>query len=296
MSKALYSALRRLQGNGRLAGSAFTSAQKKALDEFSRKTACVRETAVGRGTVYHVVDKKTFDNYWQQLSSRDEEAIPDDIPQRARNIASARDSKSVNPTHDRYYLLLKAAGEGVSWSNGQSTLDLTGASANFGAATLGIERGDDWQSEQTLWLIENQKLFDRLDWLPPDTKASVTYYGGHLSNLLIDWLAEKSRTSRIILFPDYDGVGLMNYTRLQSRTGNNCHFWLMPDWKRLLTECGSNKVWRDGFRDFKSAYDRLYATANAELQQLMNEMQKNALAMEQESIWLNDASREPQNG
>ena len=131
MSRALYSALRKLRADGRLAGSALTRAQKKALDEFSRKTACVRENAVGRGTVYHVVDKRSFDNYWQQLSPKDEDTLPEDIPQRARNIASARDSKRANPTHDRYYLLLKAVGEGVSWSNGQSTLDLTGASARF---------------------------------------------------------------------------------------------------------------------------------------------------------------------
>ena len=166
---------------------------------------------------------------------------------------------------------------------------------DYGAATLGITTNDDWASEQALWLVENQKLFDRLDWLPPGTTASVAYYGGQLNNLLIEWLSRASRTKQVILFPDYDGVGLMNYARLRSKLGKKCRFWLMPGWKHLLKELGSNKIWLDTFGDFESADHRLREMDDPELQQLMSEMQKQAMALEQEAIWLSTCNQEGQN-
>ena len=295
MSKALTGALEKLRRDGRVAASILTKDQKTALGDFARKTGCVQETTAGRGTVFSVVNDKALDTYWRQLRPRQEDELPADLPHRAFNIARSRDSKSAAPRHDTYYLLLKSTGTGVIWSNGHSTLDLTAASNNYGAATLGITADDDWASEQVLWLVENQKLFDRLDWLPPGTTASVAYYGGQLNNLLIEWLSRTSRTKQVILFPDYDGVGLMNYARLKSRLGKKCRFWLMPGWKQLLKEFGSNKVWLDNFSDFESANNRLREMDDPELQHLMSEMQKQAMALEQEAIWLSTCNQESQN-
>lgn len=294
MSKALTGALEKLRRDGRVTASALTKAQKTALDNFARGTGCIQETMVGRGAVYRIVNDKALDTYWRQLRPREEDQLPDDLPQRAFNIASSRDSKSTNPGHDTYYLLLKSAGAGVSWSNDNSTLDLTAASNNYGAAALGITTNDDWASEQPLWLVENQKLFDSLDWLPPGTTASVAYYGGQLNNLLIEWLSKASRTKQVILFPDYDGVGLVNYARLKSKLGEKCSFWLMPGWKLLLKEFGSNRIWLDNFGDFESAKNRLREMDDPELQQLMNEMQKEAMALEQEAVWLSICGQENQ--
>lgn len=294
MSKALTGALEKLRRDGRVTASALTKAQKTALDNFARGTGCIQETMVGRGAVYRIVNDKALDTYWRQLRPREEDQLPDDLPQRSFNIASSRDSKSTNPGHDTYYLLLKSAGAGVSWSNDNSTLDLTAASNNYGAAALGITTNDDWASEQPLWLVENQKLFDSLDWLPPGTTASVAYYGGQLNNLLIEWLSKASRTKQVILFPDYDGVGLVNYARLKSKLGEKCSFWLMPGWKLLLKEFGSNRIWLDNFGDFESAKNRLREMDDPELQQLMNEMQKEAMALEQEAVWLSICGQENQ--
>ena len=195
-----------------------------------------------------------------------------------------------------YYLLLKGAGSGVTWSNGHSTLNLSDATRDYGAATLGIRIKDDWTSDQTLWLIENQNLFDNLDWLPDGTVASVAYYGGQLSNLLIHWLAKTPRAKKVILFPDYDGVGLMNYARLRSELTEDCEFWLMHDWSRLLEKYGNPKVWLDNLDSFEAAYDRLYDGADQALLQLMETMRKQAMALEQEAIWLTIGERNHPNG
>lgn len=292
MSKALTGALEKLRRHGRVAASVLTNAQKTALGDFARSTGCVQETAAGRGSVFSVVNEKALQTYWRELRPREVDELPDDLPQRAVNIASARDSKRMVPGHDTYYLLMKSTGTGVSWSNDHSTLDLTAATRKYGAATLGITTNDDWASEHALWLVENQKLFDRLDWLPPGTTASVAYYGGQLNNLLIKWLSRAPRAKQVILFPDYDGVGLMNYARLRSKLGKKCSFWLIPGWKQLLKEFGSNKIWLDTFGDFKSANNRLRELDDPELQQLMSEMQKQAMALEQEAIWLSICNQE----
>lgn len=289
MSHSLTSALARLRNSdGRVAGSVLTRDQRSALNDFARKTGCVQQAVSGRGVVYRIVNEKAFETHYRQLRPMEMEELPQDLPQRALNIASSRSSKGSVHIHDTYYLLLKSTGAGVSWSNGRSTLDLTAASKNCGAATLAITDGDEWASEQPLWLVENQKLFDRLDWLPSDTVASIVYYGGQLSNLLINWLARTSRAKEVILFPDYDGIGFLNYARLRAKLGSNCHFWLMSEWERLLSEFGNNRVWLDTFADFESAHYRLQGGVKPELQQLMKEMQKQALALEQEAIWLSN--------
>ena len=286
MSKELISALAKLRGSGRVTGSTFTRRQRRALDEFARKTGCVQETVAGRGTIYQVIDEKGLDTYWRQLRPVERDELPEDLPQRALNVALSRDSKGFDHRHGIYYLLLKGAGSEVTWSNGDATLKLSDATQDYGAATLGIRIEDDWTSNQTLWLVENQNLFDNLDWLPDGTVASVAYYGGQLSNLLIDWLARTPRASKLILFPDYDGIGLMNYARLRAQLSADCEFWLMPDWPRLLKKYGNPTVWRDNLDSFEAAYDRLCGEADQALLALMQTMREYAMALEQEVIWL----------
>lgn len=296
MSKELISALEKLRGSGRVTGSALTKRQRCALDEFARKTACIQETIAGRGTVYQVLNEKVLETHWRQLRPDERAELPEDLPQRALNVALSRDSKGSHHRHGLYYLLLKGAGSEVTWSNGLSTLNLSDATRDYGAATLGIRFEDDWTSQQTLWLVENQNLFDNLDWLPDGTVASVAYYGGQLSNLLIHWLAKTPRAKKVILFPDYDGVGLMNYARLRSELTEDCEFWLMRDWSRLLEKYGNPKVWLDNLDSFEAAYDRLYDGADQALLQLMETMRKQAMALEQEAIWLTIGERNHPNG
>ena len=79
----------------------------------------------------------------------------------------------------------------------------------------------------------------------------------------------------------------MNYARLKSKLGEKCSFWVMPGWQPLLKDFGSNGIWLNTFGDFESARRRLRELDDPDLQQLMTEMQKQALALEQEAIWLN---------
>lgn len=282
--QALRAALLKLQGKSPLPASQFTTAQRSALDCFARQTGAVTCLRQGRGDVYNVCDQAVFDAHVTQLSPQVEPSIAEHLPLRAKHVAHARDSKARRHQHGSYYPLLKAVGDAVRWHEAERGVELalSAATSDFGAASLSIQSGDTWHSEQALWLVENQALFDRTDWLPEGTQASLLYYGGQLDGRLLSWLGHRPRASQVILFADYDGVGLSNFARLREALGDACDFWLMPQWESKLARYGSVQLWRDTLRHFSGAVAQLPAS----VRELSAQMQHLGMALEQEAVWL----------
>jgi hypothetical protein len=273
----------KLHANSHLPASNFTPTQRSALDRFARQTGAVQCQRLGRGDVYHVCDPVVFNAHIRALSPQVETAVDTAVPLRAHHVAYARDSKAGRHRHDRYYPLLKAGGAAVTWCNGEgATLHLSTFTRDFGAATLVLECDDGWHTEQPLWLIENQAPFDRTDWLPEGTSATLLYYGGQLDGRLLDWLGRRRRASRVILFADYDGVGLSRYVRLYQELGDACEFWLMPHWEQKLARYGNAQVWRKTMHLFAGVAASLPTPVRA----LAEQMRCQGLALEQEAVWL----------
>lgn len=282
--QTLRAALLKLQGKSSVPASQFTTTQRNALDRFVRQTGAVSCHRQGRGDVYSVDDQTVFDAHLVGLSPQVAPSVAEQLPLRSQRIALARSSKAGRHQHISHYLLLKAVGDSVTWEEGErgAKLPLGAFTSDFGAATLCVNLDDAWRTDQTLWLVENQAVFDRTDWLPEGTTATLLYYGGQLDGRLLTWLAERPRASRVIIFPDYDGVGLANFARLYERLGDACECWLMPQWQAKLARYGSNPLWRDTLRHFTGAVDQLPAY----MRELTAQMQHLGLALEQESVWL----------
>lgn len=282
--QTLRAALLKLQGRSSVPTSQFTSAQRSVLDQFARQTGAVNCQRQGRGDVYVVCDRPLFAAYLADMCPQVEPSLAEHLPLRAQNIAYARDSKAGDHQHDSYYPLLKAVGAAVTWQRGErlGELALDVLTREFGAATLRIEPGDAWKTDQALWLVENQALFDRTDWLPDGIACTLLFYGGQLDGRLLSWLSARPRASRVVLFPDYDGVGLGNFARLYAQLGEACECWLMPEWESKLLRYGSNKLWRDTFPQFSVAVAQLPAYLSA----LTAQMRTSGLALEQEAVWL----------
>ncbi|HAS8449310.1 TPA: hypothetical protein I7726_04650 [Vibrio vulnificus] len=293
MSQPLIAALKRLMNAhpDSIAASTMTTAQKRQLDEFCRKTHSVRMTPSGRGVAYRIEDLVVVTVTLQQLSPHQD--LPLSIPPRAANIASTRSSKQGRITHDVTHVFIKTRGQ-PNWSDGdRPTEQLQRVSEEFGVAALEIggDKNHSLYSKHPIWLVENQELFDRLNWLPTSEPTSVIWYRGQLHNKLIDWLAAPQRSPFIYLFADYDGVGLNNYRRLKERLGERVTFWLMPNWRTLLTRYGQNKLWIDTAREFES-FERnagQWLEQENELKALIQAMKRQGLALEQEVVWLNSA-------
>ena len=282
--QALRAALLKLHSKGSVPASQFTPAQRNALDRFARQTGAVSCQRQGRGDVFGICDQAVFETHVVELSPQVEPSVAEQLPLRAQHVAHARNSKARQHQHDSYYPLLKAVGDAVSWFEGEhgAELALSAFTRNLGAATLRIQPDDAWHTDQALWLVENQALFDRTDWLPAGTHATLLYYGGQLDGRLLSWLGQRPRASRIILFPDYDGVGLANFARLYEVLGDACECWLMPQWESKLARYGSNRLWRDTLRYFIGAVDHLPDY----MRDLIEQMQRSGLALEQEAVWL----------
>jgi hypothetical protein len=282
--RILLSALLKLHTAGTLPASQCTPSQRKQLDLFARQTRAISCQRQGRGDVYRIVDAALFSHHVRAASPGLDSSQHHEMPLRAQHIADARNSKAGKSQHDRYYLLLKAVGSSVNWREVYrgTELALTQATENYGVASLAVEQEDDWQTEQDLWLVENQALFSQTNWLPRGTQASIVYYAGQLNGVLVDWLKSRSRARNVIHFPDYDGVGLANFVRLHQALDGNCAFWLMPDWSAKLAKFGNRQLWRDTLREFTQAQPKLPDY----LLPLAQQMNASGMALEQEAIWL----------
>ena len=293
MSRALADALDKLlNAAGPSAATLFTPAQRRELDRFARQTGALRLSTQGRGASYLLTDAALARAHLLALRPTAIGQLDASLPARANNIARMRDSKGRAHSHATGYLLLKAIGDGVTWQRATgagdgASIDISAATALAGAAAIAIAADDNWHTAAPLWLVENQALFDRLDWLPGDAHGSVVYYGGQLSRLLLDWMAQRARSERIMFFPDYDGVGLLNYARLREKSLAPVQFWLMPDWETRLRKFGSNSVWQNTHRDLTAALLRLGALGMPlAVRELCQAMAAQGLALEHEAVWL----------
>ena len=297
MSRALADALDKLlKTAGPSAATLFTVAQRRELDRFAQHTGALRLSTQGRGASYLLSDPALARAHLSALRPIAIDDLDASLPARANNIARMRDSKGRSHVHASAYLLLKAIGDGVTWQRGDgggdsggdgATFDVSAATALAGAAAIAIDAQDNWHTQAPIWLVENQALFDRLDWLPPDAHGSIVYYGGQLSRRLLDWMALRARSGAIVFFPDYDGVGLLNYARLREKSLAPVQFWLMPDWEARLRKFGNNRIWQNTRKDFDAALARLEALGMPlEVKALCQAMAAQGLALEHEAVWL----------
>lgn len=294
MSRALIAALEKLISSAcATPASHFTKSQRDALNELARKTGAVRAKPQGKGVVYEIVNGQLLQEHLNTLRPHAADELQNSLPKRASNVAQSRSSKGREHGHDHYYLLIKPIGSNVIWRHKDGRiLDLSQISSISGAGVLVIHADDSWYTELPLWLVENQALFDRLDWLPQTAKGTITYYAGQLHGQLLNWLATHQRAPHLIFFPDYDGVGLLNYAKLLEVSRSPCTFWLIPGWQTLLQKYGSNSVWQNTIVAFQASLPRLNAAKMPdEIRELCVLLSASGLALEHEAIWLSEIMR-----
>lgn len=294
-NKALSAALKRLWASeDDLPSSNFTEMQRKALNDFGQRTGGVCYIRKGRGGLYRIQKRDIVESHLRNLSPaifNKNLLLKSNLPQRTMNIARARSSKSGSHQHEFTYVLLRAKAPAL-WRNrlGDSfDLYLSTQTVGVQALKIGCSSNDDWATQGTLWLVENQEVFDHLDWLPASSQPqSVLWYRGHLPNILLDWIAASKRATNIVLFADYDGVGLQNFCRLQQRLEVPVEFWLMPSWSKKLQSLGDNSLWTASHNEFKNAFLMVAELAphQPELMKLCKQMQQLGLGLEQEAVFL----------
>ncbi|WP_214657289.1 DUF7281 domain-containing protein [methane-oxidizing endosymbiont of Gigantopelta aegis] len=288
---ALVNIIQRLLNNsGVLMKSELTARQRKALEQFAQQTRLIEISKQGRSTLYRASNVTALADYLARHQPLTEAELPVDIPNRSRNVGLHADSKKGKSTHDAYYLLMKAWDDGVIWSNGKDQLNVATMTRQFGLAALQVSTKQAWQCKKPLLLIENQALFDRCDWLENSFEGCLIYYAGQLPDILLQWLAERPRSSQLVLFPDYDGVGLSNYVRLLEsiHPETKADFYWMANWQEKLQTFGDSAVWAKTHILFENACHKLQAIGamDEKFQQLASLSQRLGKSLEQEAVWL----------
>ncbi|MDO8845612.1 hypothetical protein [Methylicorpusculum sp.] len=273
-----------------LTASSFTPSQRTHLDQFSRETRLIERYSPGRGTVYKVIDRHSLVSYLRQLHPLDDESLLMELPARCRNIGKDRNSKTGQTSHESCYLLMKAWDANVVWESEKAIMFPSELTERFGVAALQIGAGQGWQCNGSILLVENQALFDRCDWLPLNFKGCLAYYAGQLSDVLLHWFSAQKRSETVILFPDYDGIGLSNYVRLLDalHPETNLQFYWLPNWEDKLATFGNKDTWSKSRVHFENAIAKLSAmnALNDDFIKLARLSQLHGKALEQESIWL----------
>ncbi len=281
---------RLLENPDTLKQSDFTLQQRKSLESFASQTRLIEIVKQGRSTVYRVLNSNGLSNYLKQLRPVAKSDLPPDIPDRSQNVGLNRNSKKGKSTHDYHYLLMKAWSDDVVWHNGKNKLNITQSTRQFGVAALQVGADQSWQCNRSLLLVENQALFDRCDWLNNDFDGCLLYYAGQLPDLFVHWLSEYPRSSQVILFPDYDGIGLSNYVRLAKSINpkTKISFYWLSDWENKLIKYGDSNIWFQNRTTFENAYKILESLnlLDSNFKKLAHLSQKYGKSLEQEAIWL----------
>ncbi len=288
MNRSLREALIKLENSGgECPGSRFTPSQKRVLDEFIIRTACLTKMRQGNGTVYRISNPPVFMQNLRELRP-DAELDNQAVPVRAQNLGLTRSTKGRKNSHEASYRLLKATIPGITWQCDEKALDLWQLTSLAGALAVDISQAHvSLTTDSPLWLVENQGLLDDTSWVPEDLHGSVLYYQGQVSDRLVEWLCRQKRSPRILFFPDYDGVGLENYARLRKALGEDIELWLMPDWKRKLERYGDPEVWRNTLKYVANAEQKMdFYQEPEEVLELVEAIKLSGKALEQEAVFL----------
>ena len=274
--------LTRIYSEKEVVFSSIAQSLRKELEVWAERKGCISIQKAGKGKAFKVVDEKTLE--WEIARLAPKKDL-DDLPARVQNLAKNSNTKAGQTTLDFSYFLCKAVGDGVI-VNG---VDVSFITKSLGCFALPIkDDSDGFECNGSLILVENQQLLDDLRWIPSDFNGIILYYAGNLSARLRAWLTKSSFAS-VILFPDYDAVGINNYANLVESSPNARWYW-MNDWEKKLIEHGSSELRKKGNQDalFENLWNRFKENGypDENLEKLMVEIRRQGKMLEQEAILL----------
>lgn len=260
--------------------SAVTPSLRKELEVWSERKGCISVQKVGKGKVFKVVDEKSLEWEINRLVPKND---LENLPARVQNLAKNSNTKAGQTTLEISYFLCKAVGDGVIVDG----VDVSIVTKSLGCFALPlVDDTNGITCNTSLLLVENQQLLDDLKWVPKNFKGIVLYYVGNLSARLRNWI-KKSTFVHIIHFPDYDAVGISNFSNLIKDIPNAKWFW-MEDWKIKLAKYGCKELRKKGNQDtmFENLWTNFKENGFPEvgLEDLMTEIRKQGKMLEQEAV------------
>lgn len=267
----------------------FSEVPKSVLDElksFGEQKGCFSVEKNGRGRIFKISNLSILQNEINRLKP---DVDLNSASYRARNLAINNDTKAGQTTLQFSRFHCKAIGENICIENKNLTQDVSAVTKCLGGFNLTIEDNSEGvKCNSTLILVENQQLLDDVSWIPNSWSGILLYYGGNIHGRLLNWL-KKSSFTEIIVFPDYDSVGISNFSRLKTGVPSAQWFWI-ENWEHLLNKYGKTDLWNEPkqFSAFNTLWEYFQQNGfpDTNLKHLMMKMREYGKGLEQEVVLL----------
>ncbi|WP_300460112.1 hypothetical protein [Desulfobacula sp.] len=250
--------------------------QQTLIDQCA-KAGFVHWERSGRGGIYtlkHPEAVKTL------LAATGYHGSTESLTSKARAVARHKDA---HKGRDDTLLILLSATKEVMWQNNGRSINIHQIVQDCGIAAILVKPGDNWVTQDPIALVENMDLlvyavryFETIHF-----QGSILYYSGWVSRRTLAWL-NKQKNTPLVIFPDYDLVGLKNYLLLKET---------LPHIKIYVPENLPDLLKRYGKADkLTSSTDRkiIEQTQDADALKLYRLLLKYGVGLDQESLMLMD--------
>jgi len=272
--------LRQLLVEHSVAESRLSAGCRRELQPFFDSGALEQRRA-GAGSRVVVVDAAAIAGMLAHYTPDSAEAVAP-LSGRAQAVRMFRNSHRVN-ADTPLTLLLRAPGAGAILTKPQLELDISAQTRAYGVAALATVASDQWYCPAALALVENEEAFYFAERLPQVAANTVfIYYSGHISDKLAQWLSAQPRTPQLLVYPDYDPVGLHNYERMRRLLADITPVQLVlpADFEALLARYGRPEL----LREQRQYLPTLQQSPEPLVHSVIELLQRHGCGLEQEAL------------
>jgi hypothetical protein len=134
-------------------------------------------------------------------------------------------------------------------------------------------------------LVENPKVFAQFERLRLPAGLVIRSGGGYVSQRLLDWLAGQGGPDFSLLhLPDYDPVGMTEFTRLRARLGERARLYLPENMAALFARFSSRGILGKG--NNRAMLAALRKSKLPEVRRVVALIDSNNACLEQEALLL----------
>jgi len=214
MKSSIHKYLLKLLETEKLSQSSVSKSAIPMIEKF-RDAGFVEWQKSGRGGIFFLKNREAIEKLLEDTGYH---GPIENLSPKAKSVAF---NKNAHGGHDNTLLFLLSATRDVLWYKNGEPLNIFEIVQKCGVASILVRPEDDWQTDHPIALVENKDLLVHADryFKTIQFKGNIIYYGGWVSNRVIEWLKKQEKPPHII-FPDYDIVGLTNYLKLKEEFPN----------------------------------------------------------------------------
>jgi len=271
--------LSELLAQGSLPRSACSGTLRKVLRPILDSGVVVEErSGAGRRLVVHDAEALS-DFYFQRYP--DARAF-DKAPSRVVGVARFRDSKAL-ANDAAEFVCARALNPGALLRNGKP-VDVAFATQEHGVFAFSLGNESPYSLRGPCALVESPVVFALIELLklPVDL---VIYGHGRASNRLLDWIAQMSAPDFTLLhLPDYDPVGLNEFTRLRTKLGERVKLHVPSDLSARFEKFSKRNLLEKG--NSQALLRNLRKSPVSEIRHALQLIHEHNAGLEQEALFL----------